>query len=182
MHTRILTSISRTLIAVATCVLLSGCLYSREIAHVKRDIEREFPGSEFDREIVLSVGPGFFRTIEWLARHTADEDGRHAADYISELRRVKLGVYETLKLPYEGELDLPSLKRFDREGWIKAATVRDRDELVWVLYRERYDEIRDMFFLILDDDELVIVRVEGNLNRLLEKVMEDERFAADLFH
>jgi hypothetical protein len=32
----------------------------------------------------------------------------------------------------------------------------------------------------MTDDELIIVRIEGDLNRLLEKVLADERYAAHL--
>jgi len=168
-------------LCLSVCLSLSGCLYSSEIAHVRRDIEREFPGSSFDREFVLTVGPGFFNTLGWIAEHVDDHETRRIGEYMAEIRRVKVGVYRTESLPYEGNLELEELQRFRRNGWQVAAKVRDDDELVWVLYRERYDEVRDIFVLSLDNDELVIVRVEGNLNRLLEKIVADETYATRLF-
>ena len=56
----------------------------------------------------------------------------------------------------------------------------DEQEIVWVLYREWYDEVRDMFILVLDDEDLIIVRIEGYLNRLLQKIVEDETYATRL--
>lgn len=173
--------VSKRLLLLLACLMLSGCMVSREISHVRRDIEREFPGAEFDKEFVISVGPGFFNTVGWLAERVDDYDARRIADYLSEIRRVKVGVYRTEQLPYEGDLELASLRRFNENGWELAVKVRDEDELVWVLYREWYDEVRDMFILVLDDENLVIVRVEGYLNRLLEKIVEDETYATRLF-
>ncbi|GMQ80780.1 MAG: hypothetical protein BMS9Abin05_0209 [Rhodothermia bacterium] len=38
-----------------------------------------------------------------------------------------------------------------------------------------------MLILVLGDNDLVIVRVEGYVNRLLEKIVEDETYATRLF-
>jgi len=173
--------LSKRLLILLAGLMLSGCMVSREISDVRRDIEKEFPGAEFDKEFVISVGPGFFNTVGWLAERVDDYDARRIADYLSEIRRVKVGVYRTEQLPYEGDLELESLRRFNENGWELAVKVRDDDEMVWVLYREWYDEVRDMFILVLDDENLVIVRVEGYLNRLLEKIVEDETYATRLF-
>jgi hypothetical protein len=159
---------------------LTGCLYSREVAQVRRDIEREFPGARFDREIVLAVGPGFFSTVGWITRRINDPETRRISAYLDEIRRLKLGVYRIEALPREGPPALETLPRFRERGWEVAATVRDEDDRVWVLYRERYRSVRDMFVLSLTDDELIIVRIEGDLNRLLEKIVADERYAAHL--
>ena len=161
-------------------LLLSGCVVSREISQVRNDIEDEFPGARFDKQVVLSIGPGLFRTLGWIARQANDEDAYRAAEYISEMRRVKVGVYRTEHLPDGGTPDLDSLRRFERNGWMTAAKVHDDDEHVWVMYRERYNEIRDMFILVLDSSDLVIVRVEGDLNDIVERAAADEAFVRDI--
>lgn len=174
-------TISSRLFLLLSVLMISGCMYSREISHIRRDIEREFPGAEFDREFVVSVGPGFFDTVGWLAERVDDYDARRIGDYLNEIRRVKVGVFRTERLPYEGDLELESLQRFSENGWELAVKVQDDQEIVWVLYREWYDEVRDMFILVLDDEDLVIIRIEGYLNRLLEKIVEDETYATRLF-
>ncbi len=181
-RTRLQYRIATAAIIFFGAVQLTGCIYSQEIAHVRRDIEREFPGAEFDREFVLAVGPSFFNTVGWIAERVNDRESRRIGEYLAEISRVKVGVYRTERLPLEGTLQLEELSRFRESGWDVAAKVRDDTELVWVLYRERYDSVRDMFILSLSDDELVIVRIEGNLNRLLEKVVEDEMYATRLLH
>ena len=166
--------------ATMLMVLLSGCVVSREISQIRNDIEDEFPGAQFDRQVVLTVGPRFFRTVGWIARKVNDEDAFRAAEYISEMRRVKVGVFKTERLPSGKIPDFESLERFERNGWQTAAKIHDEDEHVWVLYRERYDAIRDMFVLVLNDDDFVIVRIEGDLDDLFLRVMEDEAFVRDV--
>jgi hypothetical protein len=164
-------------LASLVCLQLTGCIYSREIAHVRRDIERAYPGTEFDRQIVLSFGPGFLGAIGWLAEKIDDGDAQRVADYAREIRRVKVGVYRTVTLASEETMRIESLDLFRENGWLVAARVREDDEVIWALYRERCGAVRDIFVLSLSDEELVIVRIEGELDRLLEKILEDELYA-----
>jgi hypothetical protein len=166
---------SRTVLLTLLVALpsLTGCFYSREIAHVRRDIERQYPEARFERQVVVNAGPVLLRLSKWITRRVDDEDARMAADYLEEVRRVKVGVYRTEHLPDLEKLDLPALRRFQREGWDVAVRVRDADEAVWVLYRENRYTVRDMYVLVLSDDELVIASIEGRLDRLLQKAIED---------
>ncbi len=172
--------IKQLLLVVVMGTALGGCIVSREISHVRNEIESEFPGAEFDTEVIVSVGPGLFRTLGWILRRVPDEDANLAAAYLRDVHRVKVGVFRTRELPLDGDLELHTLRRFERNGWSVAARVREDDEQVWVLYRERYGHIRDMFVLVLDPDELVIVRFEGDLNEIVRLAREDEVFVMDI--
>ncbi len=160
--------------------VLTGCIVSREISHIRNEIEAEFPGAEFDTEVIISVGPGLFRTLGWILRRVPDEDANLAAAYLRDVHRVKVGVFRTRELPHDGNLELHTLRRFEREGWSVAASVREDDEQVWVMYRERYGHIRDMLVLVLDPNELIIVRFEGDLNEIVRLALEDEMFVMDI--
>jgi hypothetical protein len=173
--------IRQLLLVVVFGSVLSGCIVSREISHIRNEIEAEFPGAEFDTEVIISVGPGLFKTLGWILSRVPDEDANLAAAFLRDVHRVKVGVFRTRELPIDGDLELHTLRRFEREGWSMAARVREDDEQVWVMYRERYGHIRDMFVLVLDPDELVIVRFEGNLNEIVRLALEDEMFVMDIF-
>ena len=45
--------------------------------------------------------------------------------------------------------------------------------MVWVLYREGYDTVRDLYVLVLSEEELVIASVQGRLDALLQQVVAD---------
>lgn len=162
------------LVLLGTAVLmLSGCLYSREIAHTRRDIERHYPDARFEREIIVSLGPGTLRTLGWIAGLVPEDEGRMARAYLGEIERVKVGVYRTEYLPSLEDMDLPTLRRFERDGWEVAVKVRQDDEMVWLLYREDRREVRDLYVLVLSDEELVLARLQGHLDRLLQRAMND---------
>jgi len=170
------------LFALVAMASITGCLSSKEISHVRRDIEIEIPGSEFTKEAEVSVESGAFKTVGRILGRVSDNDDLYeAARYVQELRRIKVGVYSVDRLPSDDDINLFELDRFEEEGWEPATFYEDEDEAIWVLYREWYDEIRDMFVLVLNNDELVIVRIEGALDHLLEKVIEDDTFLSGVF-
>ena len=164
------------LILLLTTVSLSGCIYSREIAQTRRDLERYYPDAEFDRQIIINLGPRSLHTVGWLAGLAPEEEAQMARDYLYEIDRVKVGVYEVERLPDLDEFDPPALHRFARDGWEVAVKVQEDDEIIWVLYRERYNEVSDLYAIVLNDEDLVLARVKGHLNTLLEKVMEDQYY------
>lgn len=154
---------------------MTGCFYSREIAQTRRDIERDLPGADFEREVVVNLGPLSLRTLRWFTGFSDDEDAQHARLLLDDLRRVKVGVYRAERAPTTLKaVDLPYLRRLERDGWERAITARDDDEVVWVYYRERRGTVRDLYVVALDDEELVIARMRGHLGRFLARAMQDE--------
>ncbi len=159
--------------------MLSGCIYSREIAHIRNDIE-EILDARFEREVVVSLGPRTFRTASWIARQVPDVYAQMASDYIGEIDRIKVGVYRVAERPTTTELKMDRVPRFKRSGWEVAVRVEEDGQTVWVLYRERYGNIRDMLVLVLDDSELVIARIQGHLNELVKMAVADANFLRDV--
>lgn len=159
-------------VLLAALLALTGCFYSREIAHTRRDIERA-TGTDFDGGFTVSLGPLSLRTLSWISGLVPEAEAEMASDYLREVTRVKVGVYHTdYGLSLDG-VDLPSLPRFEDRGWEVAVKFREDNEMGWVLYREHRDTVRDLYVVVLTDEELVLARVQGHLNRLLARVMED---------
>ena len=113
---------------ILVCVLvplLSGCFYSREISHVRRDLERQYPAAHFDREVVVQVGPTTLHILGWIAGQVPEEEAQMASAYLREIHRIKVGVYRVEAMPLLDEVDLPHLRRFERDGWEVAVKVRE---------------------------------------------------------
>jgi hypothetical protein len=168
------------LILLLLTLPMAGCFYSREIAQTRRDLERQYPGAHFDREVVVSLGPGSLRALGWIAGLVPEDEPQMARRYLREISRIKVGVYKTDYLPNLEDFDPPSLDRFRRDGWEMAVKTQEDNEAVWVLYKERDGAVRDIYAIVLSEDELVLARVKGHLDRLLEKVMEDQIYLREI--
>lgn len=155
-------------------ITTSGCFYSRELARTRHAIEDQFPEARLDQQFVLNMGPGALRTLSWLAGFVPREEGGHLfSDYLHEMHRVKVGVYEVEDLRGAGEVELSELARFRDRGWQVVVKTRDGDEVVWVLYRIAHDRVRDFYVLALTDDELVMTRIEGRFDSLIRQAVHD---------
>ena len=154
-------------------VSTTGCFYSREISQTRRGLERHYPDARFDQEGVVSLGPAALRTLGWLVGLAPEEEAQMAKEYLHEIDRVKVGLFTIEDMPDLDDFDPPAIRRFRDDDWEVAVKTREDDEIIWVMYRERHNTVRDIYTIVLTDDELVLARVKGHLNRLLEKVMQD---------
>lgn len=167
----------KTLIAVAmvlTMTMLGGCMWAPDLAMVKRDIERQMPGVNFNKKIELSLGPltlGFVRLITSLV-----PDAREASPFLRDVRRVQVAVYE-LDDESGGSYDVKMPARIrsmtEDEGWELAVKVREEDESVWVMYKMDDESIREAYVCVLGDEELVLVHAKGRLERLMARALHE---------
>lgn len=168
---RPISNVAAAALVVLLILPLTGCLFSREIAQTRRDIERAYPDLRLERQIVLNLGPLSIRTVRWITGMVPDEELDMASDYLRDVSRVKVGVYRTDNPAALQSFDAEKI-RFD-ESWETAVKTRDDESRIWVLYREGGESVRDLYVVVLDNQDLAIARVRGDLNRLLTQIMED---------
>ncbi len=152
----------------------SGCFYSREMAHTRREIERRNPGLALRRRVVLGLGPATLGAAGRLVSLSRDDEARTVRAYLRDVRRLKLGVYDVRGLGGGGDLPLRYTPEGGRRPWETAVKVRDEGEAVWVLYRERRGAVRELMVVALSDEELVVAKLEGRLERLLERAIAEQ--------
>lgn len=176
MH-KIATRKIRSLVVVALLLvfagLSSGCLWAPDLASVRKEIQRQIPGASFEKEIELTLGPislAFARMVTRLV-----PDAREAHDYLRDVSRIELAVYNTSSMPSSFRLTTP--KRLQKmqsdEGWEMAVKVREKDEVVWVMYQIDDERIKELYVIVLSDDELVMVRAKGKLERLVARALKE---------
>lgn len=159
------------LLVVLLVLPLTGCFFSREIADTRRDIESAYPDLQLEKQIVLNLGPVSLRTLGWMTRLVPEEEADMASRYLRDVSRVKVGVYRAERPDMVKEIDVRRLG-FEKD-WEVAVRSRRDGERVWVMYREDARTVEDLYVVVLSDEELVIARVHGRLDRLLSRVMED---------
>jgi len=158
---------------VLLAIVLSGCVFSREITQMKRQIERDMPEAEFDRDLVLNIGPAGLRFLGWTIGLSSDKDADEIKRHLSYVDRVKIGVFDTKRLPQDWSARVTVVEELEKTGWALAARRASEDELFGILYRERRGRIRDIYAVRIDSDELVLARISGDLQGLLDYAVEN---------
>lgn len=181
-YRRALTPVVVLLLLASLAWTASGCLWAPDLAMVRRDIERQLPGAVFEKEIELTLGPITLAFARMVSRVVPD--AHQASDYLRDVSRIELAVYNADRVPPASDVVMPDrLKEMTSgEGWELAVRVRDDDQLVWVMYRIDGDTIKELYVVAFGNDELVMVRAEGKLERLVGKALEDSGAINQLSH
>ncbi len=153
-------------------LLFGGCFRATELESLCEDFSWQFPEAEFKRDVSLSLGPVPVSAAK-LAMGFA-EDTREAREYLSGIRRIDVAVYKVRHLNDLQMAEMPErLENLLDDDWEIVVKTREKDERVWLLYREEDDAIRDIHITVLEPSELVMVRLSGDLSELFERVLED---------
>jgi hypothetical protein len=163
----------RALLAIVTVTVLAspGCFWSGELAGVRREFEAQLPGSSFEKNVELSLGPIVLGLAKMV---TAVIPGaREARPWLRGVSRVQIGVYDA-RIDDMPQLHMPKrLQSLLDDGWETAVRVREKHEAVWVLYRPDGDRVREVFVVVLNEQELVMVKAKGQLDRLIAAAIDE---------
>ena len=155
---------------------LGGCKDSPSVASVKWELERNFPDTRFEREFHIRLGRFSLGLTKSIARWALDDDDE-ARVILTNLKRVEVGVYRVVSLPDPEELkrSYDFEKLLERKGWISTVRVADGGEQTWVFHREDdRGQITGLFVAALDGEELTLVSLEGQLDRVMAAALADD--------
>ena len=139
----------------ATALLLSGCFHAGDLTQMKRDLERDLPEAHFKRQVQFTIGPMSLGLVRLLSLVAPNIDQQR--ELLKEIDRVAIAVYENKGRPLFKGNKLPRAiyDLLERGRWQMAVKIREEDELIWVLYQVYNKQIRDLYLVILEDDELI---------------------------
>ena len=153
-------------------LLITGCFSTSDRAFrpVTHSINAQLPELQLTRVFSLSIGRSALALVDVVAS-TGEFD-------FSDLDKVQIAVYET------GFANEVSLSNFNVEAalvsrdkslnWQTIVKVRDVGEHVWIVagINESKGRVDAISIVALENSELVLVNVDGDLLRMLEFALE----------
>ena len=162
----------KALLSILVLVKLTACMSfsDRSFRPTRDSIAEQLPEITLKKEFALSIGNGMLGLLNVVTLDEAD---------ISDLDHVQVAVYnvesggQTVDF---GAVDFSETlrSRGAHLHWETVVKVRDEDEQVWVLVGmdlER-DTLDAVSVFVLDSNELVLINVDGNLNRMIEFALQ----------
>ncbi len=134
---------------------------------VRRDIE-EATGREYGKSFALTVGRSGMALTRWIVKKAEEEPLPFEG-----LKKVEIGIYEVRDEPSEGTAG-PNITTMKLTDWSPLVEIHgDSGETVLILSEAGRDEsIRRLLLVIEDEDQLVIVRLKGRLDEIIEEAMK----------
>jgi hypothetical protein len=164
--------------------LVGGCKDAPTLFEVKGAIESELDGVYLERQESVRLGRFPLAMARVVLRPMLHKEDPEVWELIKSVRRVAVASYRVKPSGALRGLDLPPRigRYLESGGWeilIRERTAHDR---TWVFLRQEDQHIGGLYVITLDDDELEMVRVEGNLERALAVALADEpEMAKELF-
>jgi len=144
----------------------TSCVRFRGPEDLRKDLSRT-AGVELETEMGVTVT----RSGMWIARKAikwSDDDDDIPS--LKGVRRVEVGIYQVEGLR-DGRDAPVALGLSDLPDWSPIVRIQEDGEAVFVLVDEEHEQIKRMLVVVADHDEWVIVRIKGNLTRIIEDAM-----------
>lgn len=158
----------KTLLTLVVLVQLTACMSfsDRPFRPARNSLAEQMPDITLEKAFAISVGSGFLGLLNVITMDEAE---------LSDLDHVQVAVYN---VDTGGQLldfnDIDFSETLRSRGanlhWETIVKVRDEGEQVWVLVGmdlER-DSLDAVSVFVLDNDELVMINVDGDLNDMVE--------------
>jgi hypothetical protein len=165
---------SRAALCLLLAAILSGtaCIGFRGPEQIRKEISFN-SGVKLDREMGFTVR----RSGMWLVRMGLRIAGKDEIS-LRGVRRIEVGIYQVRGSESGGHIEVP-LEARSFSDWDPVVRVHEDDEDVLVMVREKKGSVRNMLVVVSDDEELVIVRMKGRLDDILEEAMAEAFDQAD---
>ncbi len=168
------------LVALWGSSLLSGCITNPDLEDVPTIFSQELRPARLETKVRLELGPGLLS----LAKFGVDLTNSEAKEYLSDIRKIELGVYEVSGLAPSDNAKLWERisHRMAQSGWDVLVKSRDKDEISLIFYRLKKKGEGWLYLVNLDQTELVLVKIEGKLERLIKKALQKEKWNKSLHY
>ena len=156
---------------------LPGCIQvNSDFLHTKKLILDEIGPADVKTEFQLQIGSGLISLGGFTVSFTDSRD--EVRKYLKDLKNVQVGVYNFYDISRKKQIAIPDKigKKLGRKGYEPIVKVKERDNAVWVMTKMKGKQIESLYVITLDRRKLVLVQVEGRLERLIEKAVREHGF------
>ena len=169
----------KSIIYLFMAMWLGGCVSfdARSMHPVETALKQQYPDVRIYREFEITVGTSVFGLIDMMI----DEDDM---DFdLSKLDRAEIGVYEIRNLPSLDEFELPveTLRLKHCPVKEELVNIREEDEFVLIIGCLKGEELRNVFVVVIEPDELTLVSASGDYEEIMKLAMNTADLDDDHF-
>ena len=156
-------------------LLFTGCIGVDRGFRSIRDYVLDPSNNNFEKEFEFSFG-SVSVTMAELVLNFADVE-EPVEEILSEISNVQVGIYKN----NSDVIIEPSLEeakflttKMKKAGWDCIVRSVDRNEMTAVFVKAHDDELNRLFVISVNDDEVVLAEVLGNLHKVIEIAIREK--------
>ncbi len=167
---------------VSLLITTTGCIGVNKNFKNLRNQVFDSLNENFDKTIEFSLGKSAFMFASKFI-DTDEEEDENIQDMLKDVSNVSIGIYEREEknnfttTKSSGRILNKISNNLEVDDWDSIVKVNGKDETIGIYIKENdSEEINEMFAVILSNDEMVMLKLKGNLNTLADKVVEQQGF------
>lgn len=166
---------------LAASVLLSGCIaVDGYFKNVRNKVFSSVNG-DFQKEMEFSFGAAAI-TLTSVAVSFSDAP-EMTDDMLRKIDRIQIGIYKNrdwrnFKPNFNSLREITADLRDDGYEFIVRSV--GRDEMVAVMVKTSSERLKEMFVVAVNDEEMVMTQIFGDLDELIEIALRSEGFGVEL--
>jgi len=162
-------------------LFLNGCLGINEEFENIRDVVLLSFGNDYKSEFQFSLGSVGVTVSSWVIDASSDDE--MASKILDDVSSVQVGVYKKLRGTNPADFTILNDIEPDMQasGWKSIIRSSTDNELTAIYVRNDNEDLLNRLFVIsLEDDELVLVEVEGDLREAMTNVIREKGMDTDI--
>ena len=166
----------KILMGILMIALLStGCIGVDASFRGMRDYVLSTTETQFEKEFEFSFGTVSIGMAE-IALDFADTE-EPIDEILSEIDNVQVGIYKN-NSGKKNKSNLTEMKfltdKMENAGWDCIVKSFDKEDMSAVFIKMHDDELNQLFVIALNNDEIVLVEVLGNLHKVIEIAIREK--------
>lgn len=157
----------------------TGCIgVNKEFRNIRTQILDNL-NDDFDKSIEFSIGKAGFFLASKFVKFSDDSDAEDIDKMLKHVSNINIGIYDRLTNNSKSSRSLLNdvTKSMNKNNYQSIVKSIDDDEMVGIfINNDDSEEVTEMFAIILSNENLVMLKLNGNLNSLVETVVENEGF------
>lgn len=160
---------------ILVALLFTGCIGVDRGFRSIRDYVLDPANNQFEKEFEFSFGSVSITMAELVLNFTDVEEP--IDEMLSEVSNVQVGVYKNnsdVRINPSIEEAKFLTNKMKKAGWDCIVRSVDRDEMVTVFVKAQDDELHRLFVISVNDEEVVLAEVLGNLHKVIEIAIREK--------
>jgi len=167
---------TKLVIAVLLIALLfTGCIGVDRSFRNMRDYVLSYSGNEFEKEFEFSFGSISIGMAELVLDFAETEEP--IDEILSEIDNVQIGIYNNLSSS-KVKSSLEELKfitnKMESAGWDCIVRSVNKDEMTAIFLKYNEETLNQLFVVSVNNDEVALVEILGNLNKVIEIAIREK--------
>ncbi len=165
---------------VSLLITTTGCIGVNKNFKNLRNQVFDSLNENFDKTIEFSLGKSAFMFASKFI-DTDEEEDENIKDMLKDVSNISIGIYEREEknnfTESSGEILNEISDNLEINNWDSIVKVNGKDETIGIYIKENdMEEINEMFAVILSNDEMIMLKLNGDLNTLVDRVIEQQGF------